>query len=569
MLVPAFSFARPPACVRIATLALAALCTMGLAHTARAAPKLGVVVIFDQMGSDTLERHHPLFGPGGFGGLMAKGAARWDVEYDTAATETAPGHATIATGTDPASHGVPLNGWFQDGQYWFSVRDDDAAIVGDTSGRIGASAKVLRVPTLGDTMKAHSYGRSKVVTISIKDRAAILSGGRSADVALFFDKELGRYTTTTAIATALPAWAEPLATSLPQESMTKGTWTPLQTPAKLKDRLPRDDVEGEGKGFGFDRVFPHNLKDAPAEKRTRLYPGTPQSMADLFALAKAAVAGEKLGDDAIPDLLVVSISTTDYAGHWWGSDSLEGVDIYRRADIALRDFVRFLDENVGRGQYALAVTADHGGSPLPEQVAAVGVDAGRVHTEAIIRQAHQALEPFGKRPKPPEGERDGHENKNRESRALGFVSPHLFLELSDLSAEKQREALKAVKNAVATVDGVEAVYRVGAFDEDRDAFSALYQKSSVAGRTGAILVRPRPFWVFSGHYRTGIAHGSHLRHDRVVPFFLLGPSVARGRRERTGFARDVAPTLARQLGVPPPAGATGVVLDKSQRRPLP
>lgn len=563
MLVPAI--ARPATTL----FCLAGLSALFVATAAQAAPKLGVVVIFDQMGTDTLERHAPLFGPGGFGGLMAKGAARWDVEYDTAATETAPGHATIATGTDPANHGVPLNGWFQDGQYWFSVRDDDAAIVGDESGRTGASAKVLRVPTLGDTMKAHSYGRAKVVTVSIKDRAAILSGGRSADVALFFDKELGRFTTTTAIASALPAWAEPLATSLPQESMEKGTWSPLATPPALKDRLPRDDVEGEGKDFGFDRVFPHNLKDAPADKRPRLYPGTPQSMNDLFALARAAVAGEKLGSDAIPDLLVVSVSTTDYAGHWWGSDSLEGVDIYRRADLALRDFVRFLDENVGRGQYALAVTADHGGSPLPEQVSAVGVDAGRVHTEDIIQRAHEALSPFGPRPQAPKGERDGHENKDRQSRALGFVSPHLFLELSDLTPEKRREALTLVQQAVRKVEGVDAVYRVGAFDVDKDAFSDIYQKSSVAGRTGAILVRPKPFWVFSGHYRTGIAHGSHLRHDRVVPFFLFGPTVARGRHDRTGFARDVAPTLARQLGVPPPAGATGVVLDGATRRPFP
>lgn len=297
-------------------------------------------MVIDQLGSADLELLERLGEPD-FGGLEARGAARFDAWYEDLATETGPGHATLSTGAEPWVHGICANDWFVGNESTYCVSDENAPVLG--APQIGRSARFLEAPTLGDTLKTGSPG-SKVISISLKDRAAILMGGPSADVALWYEPELGRFTTSKAYGEAVPAWATRLAAA-PERAFETGTWSPLPKGVALKTV---DARAGEASPDGFGTVFPHDLRGVKSQKRAKAYRYTPHAMTDTFALAIAALDGEQLGRRESPDLLWVSISSTDCAGHAWGPGTTEKLDLLQRTSQALRAFTKLLDEKLGR-----------------------------------------------------------------------------------------------------------------------------------------------------------------------------------------------------------------------------
>ncbi|MFO0749581.1 MAG: alkaline phosphatase family protein [Myxococcota bacterium] len=513
-------------------------------------PRLGVLVVFDQLRSIDVDRLEPLFGPGGFGGLGALGAARFDVRYPCAATETGPGHATLATGASPAVHGVTVNTWFDGATPRYVVDDPTAPVLMATDGR-GRSAIALRAGTLGDAMRSELGAKARVVTISVKDRAAILTGGRAADLAIWYEPSLGRFTTSKAYRQELPAWLADLGQALPAAAMATGTWSPLplpKRPAGLADLLPADDLPGEsGAYIGLGPTFPHDLRAVAADLRAKAYRAVPQSLDDLVTLALRAVDEEHLGQDLIPDLLVVSFSATDMIGHLYGPTSLEHAEILRRADLALRALVKGLSHRLGRDGFALAVSSDHGSTPVPEQLAHAGLPGGRTTYAAVTTAASDALaKALG--------------DAAAQKRVLGFSPPHLYLALDDLAPAQAADARRAVKRAVAAVAGVGGVLDLDDRADDADPYRPLYATCRVAGRSGTLLVRQEARIVFTEDAPTGTDHGSPYLYDRRVPLWLVGAGVRPGRYSPDGDARDVAPTLAFMLGVSPPDAAEGTIL---------
>jgi len=540
---------------------MAALLLAASSWAAPAQPKLGVLVVFDQLRAEDLQRYAPLFGEGGFGGLSRRGAAVLDARYANATTTTATGHATLSTGAGPQVHGIASNGWVKDSQYVYVAHQPGATFVdGEHPKGYGAvGPHHLQAPTLGDALKAATNGRGKVVSISLKDRAAIFTGGKSADLVLWYRKDKGVFSTSTAHK-ALPAWLKLPASTWPSSSMATGEWDPLPWP-RLGLLQPKDDFEGEADVNGLGRAFPHHLKDITDDKTQRkAYPATPQAMNDVFKLAELAVDKMDLGGDVVPDLLIVNVSTTDYVGHWYGPQSLESVDVLRRADRRLRAFLAALDANVGRGHYVLALSSDHGAPPLPERAKAAGVDAGRILWDDVKPKLQDALASL---PSLPAGE-DG---KPR-SRLAALVAPHLYLHLDGLNDTQRQQALRDVRAVLEATPGIAAVYGDDVASDDSDGMARFYRRSRVPGRSGTFILRPRPYWVFTyGHHGKGghgISHGSAYLYARTVPLFLLGPSIRKGRVAQPADVRDVAVTLAAMMGVPPPAAAEGRVLDVHQ-----
>lgn len=517
------------------------LCAM----PATATPRLAVLVVVDQLRSVEVDRLAPLFGSGGFGGLMAEGAARYDARYPYASCETSPGHATLATGASPPVHGIVSNRWWTPGGMVYSVDDPAHPVLGQGAGAAGRGPAQLRAATLGDTWKLESGGRARVVTLSHKDRAAILSAGRSADLALWYDAEQGRFTTSTAYAEALPAWVAKEQARIDRQLRT-AQWRPLDAPAALSALLPTDDREGEETHALGGRTFPHDLARAPSDaERRQWYRGTPQAMEDILSLALAAVDAESLGADATPDLLVVSISATDYVGHWFGPQSLEMTDLLRRLDVALRAFVGKLDERLGRNGYVLALTADHGGTPLPEAVQALGLPAGRIHARALLGRVEQRVA----------------EVTGAAGRRAALMPPHLWVDLQGLPAATAARALEAIADDLRATPGMAAVYPASPAHTD-DPYAQRMRLSEHPGRSGHLLLRQHPRFVFQfGNEATGTDHGAPYAYDARVPLFLRGPGVARGRHPVEADPRDVAPSLAFLVQAPPPDAAEG--------RPLP
>jgi arylsulfatase A-like enzyme len=510
---------------------VAALCLLTVPALARPA-KLGVLVVFDQCPSWLLDRQD--FG-GEFGGLRA---AHIDVDYPYGGTETAPGHATLATGAVPAIHGVAANSWVVNGALAYVV--DDAAMPVLLHPSAGKSARFLMAPTLSDSMKRNSDGRAHVVTLSHKDRAAILTGGRSADLAVWYEPDIGRYTSSKAYVDVLPPWLLDAGERLPKQSMDTGTWSPL-TSLRKRGTLPADERAGEGAYPGFGKTFPHDLNKLPADKRAKAYRVTPQSMADLFSLAELAIVEQHLGEDDEPDLLVISVSTTDTVGHNFGGDSLEQLDLLQRAHRQLQQFVRTLEKRVGKDQFVIAVSSDHGAPQLPQ--------AGRpwdavVPYEAVTRAAEAAAQKIAP----------------GASRVVAFWPPQLSMRLDDLDTKKQQQVLSAVEAAVEAVPGIAQVYQTGSNEDD--GYRSMMTAMMYPGRTAALFVRQRPRAVFleEKDMGAGTDHGSVYTYDRRVPFLLHAPGVRVGRLPMVGDARDVVSTLAWAMGVDAPDAAQGHVL---------
>jgi predicted AlkP superfamily pyrophosphatase or phosphodiesterase len=502
-------------------------------------PALAVVVVFDQLRARDLVLWEPLFGPGGFGGLGLRNLAHYDAEYTYAATETGPGHATIATGASPNVHGIASNAWpTVDGRAY--VVEDPASPVLGREGEAGASARYLKVPTLGDTLKMDTGGRAKVVSLSIKDRGAILLGGRGADLAVWYDPAIGRFTSSKAYAQTLPTWLDGLATSLPADARKNGRWSPLPAPRGRAALLPVDDRPGEAPRHGYTRTFPHDLASLADEDARHAYRGSPQSIEDLFTLALQAVQHEKLGVDETPDLLHLSISSTDFVGHWHGPDSLEYVDMLRRADLALRAFLASLDARVGRSRFVVAVTADHGVTQLPEAVLKHAKWGGRIAVEPLQKKLHDVAQ----------------------SVSPGIAAPlvhppHIFVDVAKASPQDRDRLLRAISDELSATPGIAHVYRADALDTDVDPFTPAFREMLVEGRSGQLFIRQEPRVVFTWGTDEGTDHGTPYVYDKRVPFLLVGPEVRRGRYAQSADVRDIAPTLAFMLGVSPPDAAQG------------
>lgn len=530
---------RLPSSITFLFLALAAL--PGRAVTPDAArPRLAVLVIFDQLRAVELERYAPFFGDQRFGGLDA---ARFDAVYSYASTETGPGHATLATGTNPRNHGIATNSWFEDGKRRYVVDDDAFPVLGPGASG-GRSARSLLAPTLGDAMKADSGGRAKVVTLSHKDRAAILSGGASADLAIWYDPLLGRFTTSKAYVETLPAWLDEAGRKLPETTLTSARWSPLPIPKGLEHLAPPDDRSGEGSSEGVSATFPHDVMDQPEPLRRKLYRLTPQSMDDLFTLALAAVDNVSLGKDDEPDLLVVSVSTTDIVGHNFGPDSLEQLDTVRRADLALRRFLQGLQARLLARSFVVAVTSDHGGLPLPAFAETQRWPHGIVITDDVVEVADRALAAAFP--------------ADRKKRISGFAPPQLFVDTNGLAPEQVRKAHEAIIAAVEAMDGIARVYDLTQPASDDDGLGPLMRAAAPPGRAAALFVRQKPRVVFlDNRDKRGSDHGAPYTYDRRVPLLVAGPGVRRGRYAQPVDPRDVAATLAFLLSVPPPDMSEG------------
>ena len=512
----------------------AVLLALLLAPPARAAgpasrPRLAVLVVVDQLGAGTLDQLQPQL-TGGFRRAAAQGFRVREARIESAPTVTSPGHATLLTGAVPAVHGVPANGWYDRalGKEVQSSADARYQVLGRApKAKDGTAPTALRVPTLGDALKAWSPD-SRVLAVSGKDRAAIFSAGRSADLALWFDYEEPRLTTSTYYAAELPGWVRALNEPLAAAILKGG----------FEVRLPGGGITGQS---------PPTAREAPGPSHLRFgeRPETQPLVNRLLVDAALAGARElKLGADDAPDLLVVSFSGTDQVGHDYGPQSPEYLKALLSVDAELARLLEGLDQRVGKGRWVAAITSDHGHVLQPEELQRRRVDAGRVDEKALLaaleKTADQALgsgDWFAAYVKP------------------GFVARPGAKEKLAAAAAKLRAAAREVEGVVDLIPASELESPQG-----RSWQHQLFGNGYVEGRSPDYTLVLRPNWMYGDRDVAG--HASAWLYDRAVPLLLLGAGVKAGAADRCELT-DVAPTLARLLGVPPPAAAQGRVLTEA------
>ncbi|RPH57422.1 MAG: hypothetical protein EHM89_13945, partial [Acidobacteria bacterium] len=357
-------------------------------------PRLLVLLVIDQMRSDYLDRFRGSW-TGGLHRLLTEGAVFSNAAYPYFHTWTCAGHATISTGTYPEVHGIIQNAWWDRELRRNVTCTDDPKVPLISYGtplKTGASVWQLQVSTLADELRAKSP-QSKIVALSLKERSAVMLAGRQADVATWFDDGLNIWATSSAYAKGpLPF----LAAFLQQNPVERGlsdTWTKRLEPSMY---LGTDEGFGESPPRGWSASFPHPYDDGTHTTDNAFYERwqeSPASDAYIERMSEVTVDALKLGRGQATDYLALSFSTLDLVGHDFGPDSHEVQDVLSHLDVTLERLFTFLDNRVGRGAYVVAVSADHGVAPIPEQAAKAGLDAGRILTTTISRSVEQALEP--------------------------------------------------------------------------------------------------------------------------------------------------------------------------------
>ena len=374
---------------------------LGLAHVGAAQspasprPRLVVAIAVDQLRADYIERFRQYFGPGGFNLFLTRGARFPQARYEHATTSTCPGHAVILTGSYAMVNGIIANDWFDvaTGHETYCAQDTTVTLIGP-AGR-DVHPRNLFGATVGDVLKMATGGRSRVVTVSAKDRSAIMLGGHLADAAYWVIDSL--FVTCTYYRDDLPAWAREFnAVGRDQQVRRQERGIGCSPPAAYEIMGP-DDGAGEDDRAGLGRTFPHPIGSVEAFDQSPF-------LNDVVAeFALRAVAAEGLGKDAVPDLLGISFSANDRVGHAYGPESHEVIDVTVRLDRTLRALFASLDRTVGLGNIVVVLTADHGVGPMPESLQRLhrGAQARRLDPELVRTAVTGALEArYGRTPAP-------------------------------------------------------------------------------------------------------------------------------------------------------------------------
>ncbi len=505
------------------------------ASPASSRPTLVVLLVVDQMRADYIDRYGHQWSAG-LARLLDHGAWFRLAAIPYLNTVTCPGHATIATGTYPRTHGVVLNEWWDRGAGRLVGCTDDPSAALVSYGRPlsgGASIAALRVPTLADELRLQQPVPPRIVTVSLKARTAIMLAGRRADAVTWFADE-GAWATSAPYAAAPVPFVQQFVGANPVEGELDLTWTLALDPARY---LFEDLAPGERPPAGWTPTFPHPLRGdgSAAAAAYQRWERSPFSDDYLGRLAEAGVDALQLGRGRGVDFLGVSFSALDRVGHRFGPRSHEVQDTLVRLDRTIGRLLDHLDRSVGRDRYVVALTADNGVARIAEQTQAGGVPAGRIAGGRLADAINRALEPY-----------------------LGpgkYVARSVYTDVYFATGIYERvaanpEAMQAVVRALTEVEGIARVYRredLAGAGADLDPMKRAAALGYVEGRSGDVIVVPRPYYYFSSPDAT--THGTAHQYDARVPIIFAGPGIRPGEYLTTASPADIAPTLALLAGV--------------------
>jgi len=550
-----------------------------------APPRLVVLVSLDQFPREYLDRFGPLFGSDGFRRLLGRGADFRNCHHEYFTTFTGPGHSVMLTGAYPADTGIVDNTWYSREQRRVvpCVADDRFPLLRSTPVAVsdqplsGVAPPLSLSTTVGDALRSATGMRSKVISLSLKDRAAVLMGGQRPDGAYWFDSRTCTFVTSTYYMSALPDWVAAFNAEQPCVRYVGGAWTKLDPKVDYTQFADADDAPYEGDNYGLGRAFPHPVNefvrggvDALDRDKDRYSAVTtsPFGSEMLFRFAKTAVAKEDLGRDAVPDLLALSFSSTDLVGHLYGPHSQEVLDMALRTDRLLADLMQFLDERIGRNQWLLALTSDHGVAPVPGYLERLGMlppraDRYRFDSRRAAKKVDRVLRTrFFRSEEAPQ---------NFPGFIEAWVGPFVYVNRAVPDALPGRvsfdDLLSAVRAKIENLDGVKRVYtraELPALTASRDWVEQGVARSWHADNGGDLMVQLQPHW-FDAIPPAATTHGGPYRYDTHVPMVLYGPGVRSGHFDRAVAAADLASTLARVLGVTRPPYDRGQPLREALR----
>lgn len=495
---------------------LSVLAATTLLAAAPKRPKLVVTIVIDQFRYDYLTRFRGEF-HAGFDRLLTKGAVFTNANYVHFPTVTAVGHSTILSGATPSISGIIGNDWYDrdEHKHVTSVSDSRTTLLGGTGE--GSSPERMLVSTVGDELKMSDAGKSRVIGISLKDRAAILPAGHSANAAYWFDVRSGNFVTSTYYMKDLPAWVKDFNATRSPDKYRGVTW--------LTHKLPDDT----SRLYGALETSPYA-----------------NELLEMFA--EHALTAEQLGTHDVPDVLTVSFSANDYVGHQYGTYSPEEHDVTVKTDQILDKLLQAIDRQVGLDNVVVVLTGDHGVAPSAAEDAANHMPGGRMPGDTVKKAVQAALaKKYG----------DG-------EWVIGSWDLSLYLN-QDLIAQKNLDPAEVNRAAAAAAMNVAHIFRsytreqLAAGAVSGDQISRRVENGFNVRRSPDVQFIPEPYWMISGAVTT---HGTPYDYDSHVPVIFMGTGIKPGQYNESIIVNDIAPTLAAILAVETPSGSVGRVLSE-------
>lgn len=533
--------------------------------------KVVVSIVVDQLAAWIASERLPELPPtGGFARLLREGTYVREARFAHAITDTAPGHAALYTCAEPARSGIPTNERLEAATGGgvakaVPILRDGATHLVDAAGEtttVGSSAGALALPTIADDLRA-AHPEASIVSISLKDRAAIPGGGRSPTATLWFDAGLDRFVTSTAFATELPRWAVGLASTPHLAAMRTAPWVPLDAEFVADHARTPDAQAGEGAWEGLAITFPHALGEAKLPAKA--FRSSPLGDAAILDLATGFVRAD--GFAAGPTFIALSLSSNDYVGHVYGVDSWEAWDNLARLDQALARFFDELDRAVGPGRWSAVLGADHGAPPMPETSDVAGarpwctgdadrwerpcgpgsrVDPGALMTALEARARATAGAPAGER------------------WVLGVVDPYVVLDPTSRAALPDRAKLiaallDALRSYPGILDALDTAALPASCGPDETVPSLVCRSFRAGSGDVYFVTRPGSFVDVDHVPAHGTNHGSPWIFDRSIPILARDPGrVPAGVTvESVESFETFARTVSGALGLEAPTACRG------------
>lgn len=525
-------------------------------------PKLIVGIVVDQMRFDYLYKFESKYSEDGFKRLMREGYNFKNMHFNYGPTVTAAGHASIYTGTTPSVHGIVGNGWYD--RYLHrsveNVTDPTYTLIGSKNpNKNGKSPKNLLATTISDQLRLGSNFKSKVISISLKDRGAILPGGHTANAAYWYDWESspGYFVSSSYYFNELPTWVRDFNSKEKPNEYLNQVWNTLLPIESYTESTPDDSPYEKNLKGKSSPTFPYNLPEMrkiykEADSEYELLRVSPGGNSILTEFAIDAIKNENLGKDDFTDLINISYSTTDVVGHSFGPNSIEVEDIYLRLDQNIAELLNFLDTSVGKDNYTLFLTADHAVVPNLSFLNDNKLPSGLVQNDANSQALSQFLnDKYGSNPW-----------------VENFGTRQIYLNRELINKKKKIELSKIqldAANFLLDLEGISSVVTAHQlqFQDYSSGPKQMSQNGFYAKRSGDIILTFHP-----GYYQNttpgrtinqvkGTTHGSTYNYDTHVPMLWFGNGITTGQSTRKVKITDIAPSLAMLLNLQLPSGSTG------------
>ncbi|MDR3679358.1 MAG: alkaline phosphatase family protein [Flavipsychrobacter sp.] len=516
-----------------------------------ARPKLVVGIVIDQMRWDYLYRYYSRYSEGGFKRLLNNGFSCENTMLPYLPSYTGPGHTCIYTGSVPSIHGIAANNWIDNitGEAMYCVDDNTVHLTGDTTNAPSMSPRTLLTTTITDELRLATNLKSRTYGIALKDRGSILPAGHLANAAYWYNDKTGTFTTSTYYPNQNPAWLQSFNKRKVGDSLTKLNWKLLYDANSYTQSTT--DANNYEKPFKSEKtpVFPHVFDTLADTNRYAVIKSIPAGNAYTLQMARACMQGENLGNGEATDFLAISLSSPDYAGHQFGPNSIEIEDMYLRLDKEIADYLNYLDAKVGKGNYLLFLSADHGAAHNTTYLSDLDVPSGIFKTNMVLDDMNAYLKgKFGK-----------------DSLIANALNYQLYLNnklmtTANIDRDKVKGAITEWLNRrpeVGYVIDMENIDKTPVPEPIRSMVVNGYNKI----RSGSIWIIPNPGWYEgAGNATTGTTHGTWQPYDTHIPLLWYGWHVKKGVSHKTVYMTDISATLAAFLHIQMPNGCIGHVI---------